>query len=328
VSALIPKRRFLAAMAALTAAPLAFAQNSAAFPERPIRVLVGYAAGGGTDILARLIAQKLSESLGKPVFVENKPGASGMTATAELTRAPADGYTVLVQIVTPAVIGPLTQKNLPFDPVKDVQPVGLIAKLPNVMIINKDIPANSVKEFLAWVKARPGKISYGSGGAGGITHLEGELLNKMAGTDMVHVPYKGAAPAIMDLIAGRVHMVFDNVTGTSAHIKSGAVKALAVTTEQRVSALPDVPTFAEAGLPQFTHSSWISLFTRAGVPASVLAKLEAELLKVVNHPETVAKLRELGAVHAPMNAAGLDAFWKSEFDFWRKAITTTNFKID
>ena len=327
MSSLIPKRRFLATMAALGAAPLAFAQ-SATFPDRPIRMLVGYSAGGGTDILARFLAQKLSENFGKPVFVENKPGASGMTATAVLTRAPADGYTVLVQIITPAVIGPLTQKNLPFDPVKDVQPVGLIAKLPNVMIINTDIPATTVKEFLAWVKARPGKVSYGSGGAGGITHLEGELLNKMAGTDMVHVPYKGAAPAILDLIAGRVQMVFDNVTGTSAHIKSGVVKALAVTTEQRVSTLPDVPTFAEAGLPQFTHSSWISLFTRAGVPAPVLGKLEAELLKVVNYPDTVAKLRELGAVHAPMNAAGLDAFWKSEFDFWRKAITTTNFKID
>jgi tripartite-type tricarboxylate transporter receptor subunit TctC len=314
-------------MAAFGVAPLAFAQSST-YPERPVRVLVGYAAGGGTDILARFIAQKLTENLGKPVFVENKPGASGMTATAELTRAPADGHTVLVQIVTPAVIGPLTQKSLPFDPVKDVQPVGLIAKLPNVMIVNKDIPANTVKEFVEWVKARPGKVSYGSGGAGGITHLEGELLNKMAGTDMVHVPYKGAAPAILDLIAGRVHMVFDNVTGTSAHIRSGAVKALAVTTEQRVPALPDLPTFAESGLPQFTHSSWISLFTRAGVPAPVLAKLESELLKVVSHPDTIAKLKELGAVPAPMNAATFDAFWKSEFDFWRKAIVATNFKVE
>jgi tripartite-type tricarboxylate transporter receptor subunit TctC len=320
-------RRLFASLVLLAAAPFAYSQ-SGSFPDRPVRLLVGYAAGGGTDIVARFIGAKLAEGLGKPVVIENKPGASGVSATGELARSAPDGYTLLVQIVTPAVIGPLTQKNIPFDPIKDVQPVALIAKLPNVMIVNKDVPAKNLQEFLAWVKERPGKVSYGSGGAGGITHLEGELLNKMSGTDMVHVPYKGAAPAIQDLMAGRVQMVFDNVTGTSALIRGGSVRALAVTTERRVESLPDVPTFAEAGMPKFTHSSWISIFTRAGVPAPVLARLESEVLKAVNHPETVAKLKELGALPSPMNAAELDRFWKSEFDYWKSAITATNFKID
>jgi tripartite-type tricarboxylate transporter receptor subunit TctC len=319
----------LARFAALSLT-LAFssALHAQAFPERPLKLLVGYAPGGSTDIVGRLVAAQLAQALGKPVVVENKPGASGALASGELSRAAPDGYTLLVHIVTTAVIGPLTQKGLPFDAQKDFQPVAMVAKLPNVLIINKNIPAKNLREFIAWVKANPGKVSYGTGGAGSVQHLSGELLNRMAGLDMVHVPYKGAAPAIQDLMAGNIAAVFDNITGTIGPIRSGAVRIIGVTTEERVAALPDAPTLAEAGLPEFKNSSWISIFTRAGVPGPVLARLESASLQAARHPETVAKLKELGALPTPMPAAQLDAFWKSEFDYWRAALKTANVKLD
>lgn len=319
--------RLISLFAMLAALPVAHAQPSA-FPERPIRMLVGWPAGGGTDVVSRLVAARLAESLGKPVVVENKPGASGQTASTELANAAPDGHTIIVQIVTSAVIRPLTQKTLPYDPVKDFQPVALIAKLPNVMIINKDIPVKNLREFIAWVKANPGKTTFGSGALGGVTHLAGELFNKQAGTDMLHVPFKGAAPAIQDLLGGRIHAMFDNITGTISLIKAGKVRALGVTTEERVSMVPDVPTLAEAGLPQFRNASWIGVFTRAGVPAPVLARLEADTLKAVRNPETSAKIADLGAVVSPMNAVQFDQFWKSEFTYWRDALNAANIKLE
>ena len=319
--------RILALVLAAAVCPALYAQPSA-FPERPLRLLVGYAPGGSTDIVGRVVAAQLAAALGRPVVVENRPGASGALASGELARAMPDGHTLLVHIVTTAVIGPLTQKGLPFDPQKDFQPVAMVAKLPTVLIINKDIPARTLREFIAWVRANPGKVSYGTGGAGSVQHLSGELLNKMAGLDMVHVPYKGAAPAIQDLMGGNIAAVFDNITGTIGPIRSGAVRILGVTTEERVAALPDAPTLAESGLPQFKNSSWISIFTRSGVPAPVLARLEAATLQAATHADTVAKLKELGALPSPMNAAQLDAFWKSEFDYWRSALKTANVKLD
>jgi tripartite-type tricarboxylate transporter receptor subunit TctC len=319
--------RLIALFILLAALPAAQAQSDT-FPERPIRMLVGWPAGGGTDVVSRLVAARLADSLGKPVVVDNKPGASGQIASMELVKSAPDGYTVLVQIVTSAVIRPLTQKSLPYDAVKDFQPVALIAKLPNVMIINKDIPATNLREFIAWVKAHPGKTTFGSGALGGVTHLAGELFNKMAGTDMVHVPFKGAAPAIQDLLGGRIDMVVDNITGTISLIKAGSVRALGVTSEERASMLPDVPTLAEAGLPRFKNSSWIALFTRSGVPAPVLARLESETLKAIRYPETASKIAELGAVVSPMNAAELDRFWKAEFVYWREALDAAKIKLD
>lgn len=315
------------AFAALAAAVPAtsFAQ---AFPERPLRLIVTFPPGGSTDIVARLMASRMSEGLGRPVVVENKPGAAGAVGTAEASRAASDGYTLLFHIVTTAVINPLTQKDLNFEPIRDFQPVAMIAKIPNVMIVNKDIPAKDLREFIAWVKANPGKLAYGSSGTGGVMHISGEVLKQMAGLDMLHVPYKGSAPAIADMIGGRVVMLFDNITGAIGPIRSGQVRALGVTTDQRVSVLPDVPTIAESGLPEFKNSSWFSIFTRSGVAQPVLARLEQETLKAVQHPETLAKLKELGAIPAPMSAAELDRFWKSEFDYWRAALRTANIKLD
>ena len=316
------------AFAALAALSPSSAVAQSSFPERPLRLIVTFPPGGSTDIVARLMAAKMSDGLGRPVVVDNKPGAAGAVGTAEASRAAADGYTLLFHIVTTAVINPLTQKELNFDPVKDFQPVAMIAKIPNVMIVNKDIPAKDLREFIAWVKANPGKLAYGSSGTGGVMHISGEVLKKMAGLDMLHVPYKGSAPAIADMVGGRVVMLFDNITGAIGPIRSGQVRALGVTTDQRVSVLPDVPTLAESGLPEFKNSSWFSIFTRAGVPQPVVARLEQETLKAVSHPETLAKLNELGAIVSPMNAAELDRFWKAEFDYWRAALKTANIKLD
>ncbi|HMN80528.1 MAG TPA: tripartite tricarboxylate transporter substrate binding protein [Burkholderiaceae bacterium] len=315
------------ATAALFAGPLCFAQ--AEFPDRPLRLIVTFPPGGSTDIVARLVAQRMSEGLGKPVVVENRPGAAGDVGTAEAAHAQPDGYTLLFHIVTTAVLNPIVRKApLSYDPVKDVQPVAMIAKIPNVMIVNKDIPAKNLNELIAWVKANPGKFAYGSSGTGGAMHISGELLKKQAALDLTHVPYKGSAPAMVDLIGGRVILMFDNITGAIEPIRSGQVRAIAVTTEERVSVLSSIPTMAESGLAEFKNSSWFSIFTRAGVPRPIVARLEAEALKAINHPDTMAKLKELGAIPTPMNAGELDKFWKAEMVYWRDAIRDAKVQLD
>ena len=297
-----------------------------AFPEHPLRLIVPFPPGGSTDIVARVIAARMGEGIGKTVIVDNKPGAAGNVGTAEAAKAAPDGYTMLFHIATTAVINPLVMKNLTYDPLKDLQPVAMVAKIPNVLIVNKDVPARNLKELIAWIKANPGKLNYGSSGTGGAMHLSGELFKKQAGIDIQHVPYKGSAPAMQDLMGGTIVFMFDNITGSIGPAKSGQVKLLGVTTDERVGVVPDVPTIAEAGLPEFKNSSWFSLFTRAGVPAPVLARLEAEALKAINHPDTLAKLRDLGAIPAPMGAAQLDRFWKADFDYWRPVVQSV--KLD
>ena len=319
--------RFAVLLAALVCAfqpCTALAQG--AFPEHPLRLIVPFPPGGSTDIVARVVAAKMGEGMGKAVIVDNKPGAAGNLGTAEAAKAAPDGYTMLFHIATTAVINPLVMKNLTYDPLKDLQPVAMIAKIPNVIIVNKDVPAKNLKELIAWIKANPGKLNYGSSGTGGAMHLSGELFKKQAGIDIQHVPYKGSAPAMQDLMGGTIVFMFDNITGSIGPAKSGQVKLLGVTTDERVGVVPDVPTIAEAGLPEFKNSSWFSVFTRAGVPAPVLARLEAEALKAINHPDTLAKLRDLGAIPAPMGAAQLDRFWKADFDYWRPVVQSV--KLD
>jgi tripartite-type tricarboxylate transporter receptor subunit TctC len=315
---------------ALSAMACAFhpraALSQGAFPDRPLRLVVPFPPGGSTDIVARLVAAKMGEGIGKTVVVENKPGAAGNVGTSEAAKALPDGYTLLFHIATTAVINPLVMKNLTYDPLKDLQPVAMIAKIPNVLIVNKDVPAKNLKELIAWIKANPGKLNYGSSGTGGAMHLSGELFKKQAGIDIQHVPYKGSAPAMQDLMGGTIVFMFDNITGSIGPAKSGQVKLLGVTTDERVGVVSDVPTIAESGLPEFKNSSWFSLFTRAGVPAPVLARLESEALKAINHPDTIAKLKDLGAIPAPMGAAQLDRFWKADFDYWRPVVQSV--KLD
>jgi tripartite-type tricarboxylate transporter receptor subunit TctC len=320
-------RRFAGLVAvAVSALCSGGALGQGAFPDRPLRLVVPFPPGGSTDIVARVVAGRMAEGIGKTVIVDNKPGAAGNVATAEVAKVAADGYTLLFHIATTAVINPLVMKNLTYDPLKDLQPVAMIAKIPNVLIVNKDVPAKTLKELVAWVKSNPGKLNYGSSGTGGAMHLSGELFKKQAGIDIQHVPYKGSAPAMQDLMGGTIVFMFDNITGSIGPAKSGQVKLLGVTTDERVGIVSDVPTIAESGLPDFKNSSWFSIFTRGGVPAPVLAKLEAEALKAINHPETMAKLKDLGAIPAPMGAAQLDKFWKADFDYWRPVVQSV--KLD
>ena len=316
----------LAAAAAALAAISGSALAQGAFPERPLRLVVGFPAGGSTDVVARVLAARLAEGIGKPVLVENRPGAVGSIGAAEVVRAAPDGHTVLFQILTTAVLNPLTLKNLTYDGLKDLAPVAMVARVPNVLIVNKDLPARSVAELIALLKASPGKYNYGSSGTGGLMHLSGELFKQQAGVQAEHVPYKGSAPAMQEVIAGRLAFMFDNITGAIGPAKSGQVRLLGVTTGERVSILPEVPTIAESGLPQFRNASWFSLFTRSGVPAAAVARLESETIKAVEHPDVALKLRELGAIPSPMGAAQLDRFWKAEFDLWRPVVQGT--KLD
>jgi tripartite-type tricarboxylate transporter receptor subunit TctC len=302
------------------------AQAQGSYPDRPVRVVVGFPPGGSTDIVARLVASKMAEGLGRPVLIENKPGAAGSIGAGDVARSPADGYTVLFQILTTAVLNPLTLKNLPYDGLKDLTPIAMIAQVPNVLIVNKDLPAKNLNELIALLKANPGKYNYGSSGTGGLMHLSGELFKQQAGVDVQHISYKGSAPAMQEMMAGTIAFMFDNITGAIGPAKSGQVRLLGVTTGQRVSIAPDVPTLAEAGLPQFKNASWFSLFTRTGVPAPIIARLEAEAIKAVNHPEIAAKLRELGAIPAPLTAAETERFWRAEFDYWGPVVRSV--KLD
>lgn len=325
----LTRRGFVAAGAAFAALAGSGPAHAAAFPERPIRLVIPYPAGGSTDIVGRLVAQKLGEAIKGTVVADNKGGAAGAIGAADVARSAPDGSTLLAHIVTSAVITPITQaKTLGYDPVGSFQPVAMVCKLPNVLVIDKNIPARNLAEFIAWAKANPSRASYGTGGTGSVMHLTGELLKRDGKFNMVHVPYKGAAPAIQDLMGGNLAAVLDNITGLMSAIRAGSVRAIGVSTEGRSPALPDVPTFAESGLPGFANSSWFGIFTRAGVPANILAQLEKGVLEGCAQPDAIARLTELGAVPSPMGARAMDAFWKDEFTYWRHAIAAAGIELN
>lgn len=290
------------------------------FPSKPLRLIIPYPPGGPTDVVGRIVGAKMGEGLGQIVVVDNRAGASGVIGTSMLARAAPDGYTMLFHIVTTAAINPHIYTKVQFDWVKDFQPLARIAIVPNVLLINKDVPARSVRELIALAKANPGKLTYASSGTASLLHLSGVLFAQQAGIDILHVPYKGAAPAMQDILAGEITMIFANIPGLMGTIKSGQMRALAVTTGERLQALPDLPTMVESGLPKFQNASWFSLFTRAGVPAPLLTKLETEALRAINNPDTVARLKEMGAVAAPMGAVQFEKFWKAEIEYWRPIV--------
>lgn len=313
------------ACATLLLPAIAFSQT---FPDKPLRLIAPFTTGASVDTVARLVAHRMGEALGQQVLVENRVGAGGTIGGAELARSAPDGYTLFFQTVTSAAMNMHLYKKLTFDPVGDFQPVAHIADVPNVLIIDSKIPAKNMQEFIAYLKANPKKFSYGSAGNGTIMHFLTEQFKKTTGTEVQHVPYKGSLPAMQDLMAGQLVMMFDNTPGPMGLIKSNRVHALAVTGSSRVPALPNVPTMTEAGLPELKASSWFAIYTRAGVPAPVLAKLEAAALKAINHPETVARLKEMGVIPHPMGVAELDKHWKSEIEYWRPIIQAANLTLD
>ena len=267
-----------------------------AWPDKPVTIVVPFPPGGGTDTGARIVGQKLSVKWGQPVTIDNKGGAAGQVGADFVAKAKPDGYTLLMGNVGTQAINPALYKKLPYDPDKAFAPLSLVAELPLAMMINPSVAAKSDKEFIALAKSQPGKLNYSSSGAGGGPHLAAELFKDATGTFIVHVPYRGGGPAITDLLAGNVQLSFMTVLEASGHIKAGKLRALAVTSEQRVSALPDVPTLAEGSILGFNAISWIGLLAPAGTPAALVEKISADIRDVVELPEVKNRLIDLGGI--------------------------------
>jgi tripartite-type tricarboxylate transporter receptor subunit TctC len=311
---------WLAAVATGLATALASADASAqAFPTRTVRIVVPFPAGGTTDILARQLAAGLAQRWNQAVVVENRGGASGTIFSTELARTVPDGYTLMLT-ATHHVINPGLYRNLPYNTRTDFTPIAEVAAVPNVLLVNPEFPPKSVVELIAYAKANPGKVNFGSSGVGGANHLSGELFKSMAGVDMVHIPYKGAAPALNDLLGGQIPVMFDSVPGVIGQIKAGKLRALGVTSLARSPALPNVPTIDEAGLKGFEATAWFGLYAPGRMPAELVQKLSTDVLAVLQSPAVRAQYAEQGAEAGAMTQPQFAAFVASELDKWSKVI--------
>ena len=322
---------FLYALA--TATHLSFAQS--AWPNKQVRIVVPFAPAGTTDILARAIAPELSKAFGQTFFVDNKPGAGGNLGADIVAKSPADGYTLLMGTVGTHGINRALYEKMPFDPIKDFAPITLVAGVPNVMVVNaekaKERNINTVADFIAYAKAHPAKLNMASSGNGTSIHLSGELFKSMSGTFMVHFPYKGSSPALLDLVGGATDVMFDNLPSSLQLIKSGKLKALAVTSSQRSGALPDVPTLEQAGGPSlkgFDASSWFGLLAPAGTPPEIVARIQQEVSKALNTPAIKEKLLAQGAIPSGNTPAEFAKFIDSEHKKWAQVVKNSGAKVD
>ena len=308
-------------------AALACTAQAQTWPTKPVTLIVPVAPGGGSDLLARGVAQKLGPLLGQQVIVENRPGAGGIIGTSAALKATPDGYT-LAHVGSAFAMGAAFTRDLPYDPDKDLEPVAMLAQIPLVLVVHPDFPANSVQELIAQAKAKPGAINYASFNPGGPSHLAGELLKYQAGIDMVHVPYKGSAPALQDVLGGRVPVMFDAMSSALPHVQSGRLRALAVSTDKRSIALPNVPTMKEAGLPDYFVAAWVAIYAPRGVPAPVLDRLNADINKVLKEPAYSAQLEREGWQIAAGSRADLGRFTASELAKWREVVEKAKIRID
>ena len=315
----------LAVALSLAAAGAAHAQ---AYPNKPVRYICPFPAGGGVDIITRIVGAKLGEIWGQQVIVDNRSGAGGTIGADIAAKATPDGYTLLMGGAGTLAIGPALYKKLPYDPIKDFAPISLIGTTPMVLVLYPAVPARSVSEFVAYAKANPGKINYASGGVGSILHLSMEMFRSMTGTNIVHVPYKGGAPALADLLGGHVLAMFGDLPLLQPHIKTGKMRALGVTTTKRSAQLPNVPTIAESGVPGFEAMLWFATFAPAAVPKPILAKLNADLVKVLNAPDMQRRLAENGVDAAASTPEQLAAFVKSETIKWAKVVKDSGATAD
>ncbi|MFG5775582.1 Bug family tripartite tricarboxylate transporter substrate binding protein [Comamonas sp. J-3] len=309
-------------------APLtAQAADPKKYPERPVRVVVGFSAGGTTDVVARIMAKELTAELGQSFVVDNKPGAGSNIATELVARAEPDGYTLLFVAVTSAINQTLYPK-VKFDLVKDFAPVALGAKVPNVLVVNANVPVKNVTELIAYAKANPDKVSYASSGSGTSIHMAGELFKMRTGLKTQHIPYKGSSPAVTDLMAGQVQFMFDNMPSSWPHVMNGKLKALAVTTTKRSPTAPDLPTMEESGIKPFDVSSWFGLIAPAGTPPEVVQKLNAAMNKAFDKPEVKEAYAKLGAVSEKNTPEQFGAFIKSEVATWAPVVKTSGATVD
>jgi tripartite-type tricarboxylate transporter receptor subunit TctC len=312
----------LAAIAVCIAADISAQQN---YPAGPMRIVVPFTPGGGTDILARLIAQKLNESWGQPVVVDNRPGAAGTLGTAFVAKSVGDGHTLL--IVPAGYAGnPGLYKKLPYDHTRDLAPVSWLASGPLTLVVHPSLPAKSVKELIAFARARPGEINFGSSGAGTLPHLSAELFNSMSGIKMVHIPYKGAGAAVTDVMAGRVPVYFMNILQSVSLIKAGKLRALGVTTPQRTPIAPDIPSIAEAGLKGYDMTNWYGLLAPAATPREAIVKLNAEVVRILKLPELTNRLADDGMTVVASSPARFAEFLARETDKFTKVIEAAGIK--
>ena len=318
----------LVGLVAFAAAAAPMGVQAQAWPSKPIKYVVPFAPGGTTDILARTVGEKLSIALGQPVVVENKPGAGGGVGADFTAKAAPDGYTIMGGTISTHAINASLYSNLPYDPVKDFAAITLIARVPNLLVINPDIKAKNVAELIALMKANPGKFTFASSGNGTSQHLSGELFKSMAGVDMQHIPYKGSPPALQDVVGGQVSMTFDNITTAWPLAKAGKLRALAVTTGKRSSIAPEVPTLAESGLPGFEVGSWQGVFAPAGTPPEIVKRLNAEIVKILNMPDVKEKLVALGAEPVGDTPEQFSAYVKSEVGKWSDIVKKSGAKVD
>jgi len=288
-------QRITRAIATLALAMLASGVHAQAWPTKPIKWVVPFAPGGTTDILARTIGDKLAIALGQPVIIENKPGAGGGVGADYTAKAPADGYTIMGGTISTHAINASLYKSLPYDPVKDFAPICLVASAPSVLVVNPALPARTLAEFTAYARANPGKLNYASNGNGSAAQLAAVLYETMADVRMVHVPYKGIAPAMTDLLSGEVQLMFGTIVALVPHIQAGKLRALAVTSRTRSALLPDIPTIAESGLPDYQAGSWYGILAPAGTPREVIERLHAAIIKALNQPDVSKRLAAEGA---------------------------------
>ena len=302
--------------------------SAQAWPSKPVRWIVPFAPGGTTDILARTIGEKLSVALGQPVIIDNRPGAGGGVGAELAAKSAPDGYTLVGGTISTHAINASLYSKLPYDPVKDFAPITLIARLPNMLVINPRIPANNVRELIALMKAKPGTFSFASSGNGTSQHLSGELFRSMAGVEMQHIPYKGSPPALQDVVAGQVSMTFDNITTAWPLAKGGQLRALAVTTAKRSPVAPDVPTLAEAGLTGYEIGSWQGVFAPAGTPPEIIRRLNTEIVKIINMPDVRDKLLGLGAEPVGDTPEEFAALVRTEVVKWADVVKKSGARVD
>ena len=319
------RRSVLIVCGALMLGGSAMAQT---YPSRPVKIVVPFPAGGSTDIVARVLAQKLTERNGQSFFVENRGGAGGNIGAEAVASSEPDGYTLLLTAPPPLTINAALYKDMRYDPSGAFAPVALIASVPIVLVVHPSLGINSVQELIARAKAKPGTVFFGSSGNGSTNHLAGELLKSMTGIDIVHVPYKGAAPAMNDLVAGHIPMMFDNIPAVLPQVRAKTINAIAVAGSRRASALPDVPTVAESGVPGFEASAWFGLVAPAKTPAPILAKLESDVETVLKMPDVQKRFDELGAEPGAVSGANFGKFLANETTKWTKIIRESGAKVD
>ena len=309
------RRHFLASTAAGLAGASAFAQTP--WPSRPVKLVIGYPPGGSTDIAGRLFAERLGRKVGQNVVVENRAGAGGTVAAASVVRADPDGYTLLLAASPEVSIAPITMKAMPYDPVKDLQPVTLVGQVPFFLVVNPSLPFNTLQDLIAYAKANPNRLNYSSFGNNTSNHLTGELFKSVAGIQAVHVPYKGSGPSMVDLIGGQVQYSFDTPPAVMEHVKAGKLRALAVAAPQRLPSLPNVPTFGEAGMPGFMGGTWFGLFLPAKTPKDIAERIHAESVAVLRAPELVQAFNEKNILPSPQSSEEFARFVQSEVGKWK-----------